>query len=378
MKDIKFNIPYLAGSENDYILDVFSEEFFAGNGKYTKKCHDILSNIVGQNNVLLTDSCTSALEICALLLRERNTSQEVIIPSYTFSSTAAAFLKMGFEVNFCDVNPNSMMIDDDHAISLINEKTCAIVAVHYGGDLAPLDKLSKSCSENDIFLIEDAAQALGCYRDNLHAGNESDFSCFSFHETKNLHAGLAGAFFTKHKDFYERATYIWERGTNRAAMLRGVVDKYTWVEVGGSYYPSELQAAFLYNQLENFDDNLDKRKKLHRNYENKFNIFESKGAKVNRQQIPQNIIHNGHAFWVKGNSIEHASKIISNLKDHNISAYIGYTPLHNSPVGQKHSKDINLIHTEKESELIIRLPIHNKMKESDVEYVSDMFLKFYE
>ena len=369
MSKIKFNIPYLSssGNENLYVSDVINGSHFSGNGKYTLKCHDLISNIIDCRNVLLTDSCTSALEICASLIRDYSSKQEVIIPSYTFSSTAAAFAKLGFKVIFCDIDENSMMMDVEDAVSKITEKTAAIIAVHYGGDVLNLDKLSLTCKEKNIKLVEDAAQAFGCSIDKKKVGTIGDYACFSFHETKNLHAGLAGCFVAKNKNDMSRATFIWERGTNRSDVLKGVVDKYTWVEIGGSYYPSELQAAFLFAQLESFDINLSKRKELHNQYVESFKQLQ---LNIKKQDISNSVKHNGHAFWIKLPSEDKLTGLIEFLRSKEIDAYIGYVPLHDSPISKKLNFYLGTLPiTESESKLILRLPIHCAMSVSDVKSV---------
>ena len=253
MTVLKFNEPYLTNKELEYIGDVFSEKRFYGAGKYTNLCEEKIASIIGAENALLTDSCTAALEIVALLLRDFTKKQEVIVPSYTFTSSASAFARAGFDIVFCEVNDTDLMIDIDDARAKISEHTVAIIPVHYGGLCADITNICELGREFNIFVVEDGAQAFGAYLSERHLGTFGDFGCFSFHETKNIHCGLGGALVINNEDFAKRARHIWERGTNRQEVLKGLVDKYSWVEIGGSFYPSELQAAFLFAQLENLD-----------------------------------------------------------------------------------------------------------------------------
>ncbi len=249
-----------------YLEDVFQQRQFYGAGKYTSLCEAKIAEMTGASSSLLTDSCTSALEIVALLLRDFSKRQEVIVPSYTFTSTASAFARAGFDIIFCEVDPDDLMIDVDDVRQRVTDQTVAVVAVHYGGMAAKLDKLSELASDFDLYLVEDSAQAFGAFYEGQHLGTFGDFGCISFHETKNLHCGLGGALLVNNPSFLNRARCIWERGTNRQEVLKGVVDKYSWVEIGGSFYPTEFQAAFLLAQLEEADSNISEREKLHSQY----------------------------------------------------------------------------------------------------------------
>ncbi|MDC3158494.1 aminotransferase class V-fold PLP-dependent enzyme, partial [Candidatus Pelagibacter sp.] len=236
MNKIKFNSPYITGKELYYIKDVFRQNQFFGVGKYTLRCEKIIQKILSSKYVLLTDSCTSALEISALILK-KNKYDEVIIPSYTFTSTASAYLKAGFKIKFVDVDPLTAMVDYKGVSKLINKNTRAILCVHYGGNSADILKIRKICKKKNITLVEDAAQGFNCFLNNKSLGTYGNFGCFSFHETKNIHAGLAGALVVKNKKDFIRALYIRDRGTDRDEMIRKNKKKYSWVELGGSYYP---------------------------------------------------------------------------------------------------------------------------------------------
>lgn len=366
---IKFNVPYITGNELKYISELFTNGHFSGAGAFTDKCQKKISSRIGSEHVLLTDSCTSALEMIALLIRDWSRKQQVLIPSYTFTSTAAAFAKVGFEIIFCEVNPETLMIDAEDAQAKITRHSVAIVGVHYGGVPFDIKGIQKICSQNDLFLIEDAAQGFGSVWEDKPLGAFGDFSAFSFHETKNIHCGLGGAAIIKHPEFFERARNIWERGTNRQEVLRGLVDKYTWVEIGGSFYPSDIQAAFLLAQLDHFDNNLLERQRI-------FTVYQKAFAKDTKFQlstikIPKTMnLFNFHAFWVKFRDENEVDFVREELLKNKISAFIGYVPLHSSPVGVKmgyNSQDLPI--TDDTAKLILRLPLNNSMTSKDAEFV---------
>lgn len=374
---IKFNEPYITGKEEFYLKDVFERGQYSGNGYYTQKCHDLIKNKLSCENVLLTDSCTSALEICALLLRDWTKQQEVIVPSYTFSSTAAAFARAGYKIVFAEIDPMTMMLDSQKIESKITNKTVAIVLVHYGGFGGKAKTFKEICKKNSIYLVEDAAQAYGCIEDGYFLGTVGDFGCFSFHETKNLHAGLSGALVVNNNDFSERAVHIWERGTNRQDVIKGIADKYSWVEIGGSFYPTELQSAFLCAQLEAFDDNLAGRKEVFSGYEE---VFSGKShTSLIYPKVSNNFHTNYHGFWVLFLTEAKCDYVRSELLQESIHAYIGYVPLHSSKVGLSmgyNASDLEI--TEDVSKRILRLPIHNRMTKSDAKMIAKLVIKYLE
>lgn len=372
MNNIRFNEPYLTGNELDYIKDVFNQNQFYGNGKYTKLCTEFISRRINAKNVLVTDSCTSALEIVALLLRDFDREQEIILPSYTFSSTASAFARAGFKIVFAEIDADTMMIDIDDAKSKITNKTVAIVVVHYGGHCAEIKSAASLCREKGIFLIEDAAQSFDCKLGGVALGTLGDFGCYSFHETKNIHAGLSGALVVKDDSLMKRASHIWERGTNRQDVLKGLVNKYSWVEIGGSFYPTELQAAFLYAQLESIDKNIMERKEIYRAYDESLYDLKVNGF-INYPSFPIEYDSNYHAFFVIFKSEEQSDLIREYLVTNGISAYIGYIPLHSSPVGIKlgYSED-SLPITEEYSKRVLRLPFHNNMTPEQAKGVAQL------
>jgi dTDP-4-amino-4,6-dideoxygalactose transaminase len=361
---IRFNEPYITGNELGYISQVFDNRHFQGNGPFTKKCQSWLEEHLDVNAVLLTDSCTSALEISALLLKKEGRN-EVIVPSYTFSSTASAFARAGYTIRFAEIHPDTMMMDIDHVSTLVNANTRAIVPVHYAGLPSNIEAFKGLCDRDGISLVEDAAQALGTSQHGKKMGAFGRLSCFSFHETKNIHAGLAGALVINDPSLVDRATYIWERGTNRQAVLQGLVDKYTWVEVGGSFYPTELQAAFLFAQLESLDENIGYRRQIYEAYDQ--GLSSLKGAsKLHFPVAAPNTDLNYHAFFVVFRSEEECERTRQHLVANQIHAYIGYIPLHSSPVGQSMGyKPDSLPVTEAYAPRVLRLPFHNNMTAED-------------
>lgn len=378
MKIINFNEPYITGKEMEYIEDVFKQNKFYGAGKYTSLCEDKIRNITGAKDALLTDSCTAALEIVALLLRDFTKKQEVIVPSYTFSSTASAFARAGFDIVFCEINETNMMIDVKDARAKITNDTVAIVPVHYGGLSADIFAICEIAKEFDLLVVEDSAQAFNSFLCNKHLGTFGDFGCFSFHETKNIHCGLGGALIINNDKYLNRARHIWERGTNRQEVLKGLVDKYSWVEIGGSFYPTEIQAAFLLSQLDCLDDNLKKRQTIYQTYY--AGLIEKK--KNNILHFPcgdKDFQTNYHAFFVIFPSEHHADGVRQHLISNGVQAYIGYVPLHSSQVGIRmgYSPE-SLPRTEILANQVLRLPFHNNMSEADANYVSSLINEYFD
>ncbi len=377
MKEIKFNSPYITKKELYFIKDVFKEKQFYGVGKYTDKCEQVIKKTLSNSNVLLTDSCTSALEIAALIIKI-DKFDEVIMPSYTFTSTAAAFMKAGFKIRFVDINQNDGMIDINKIKKNINKKTRAIVAVHYGGNVADIEKIKNICLEKKLYLVEDAAQSFNTFLKGKAVGTFGDFGCFSFHETKNLHAGMSGALVIKSNKNYLRATHIRERGTNRSDVIRGLRKKYSWVEIGGSYYPTEIQAAFLYAQLKNIKKNTYKRKILFYKYFSKLKDLKRK-KNIFFNEYNKNFKSNFHAFYILVKNEKKRDDLIKFLLNKKIYSYIGYVPLHTSKVGVR--LGLNKFHLPKTSmfaKTIIRLPMHNNMTLKDVDFICANIEKFYE
>ena len=376
MKKILFNTPFITGQEIKYIRDVFKQNIFYGNSKFTKLCEREISKIINSKYVLLTDSCTSALEISALISK-KDISDEVIMPSYTFTSTASAFAKAGFKIKFAEIDPLTAMIDPKDVKRKITKKTRALVIVHYAGFKAEIRELKKICDSNELILIEDAAQGFGSFFNKKAIGTFGQIGCFSFHETKNIHAGLSGAIVLRNKADYERAIHIRERGTNRHDVITGQSKKYSWVELGGSYYPTELNAAFLYAQLREIKKNLKQRKTIYNEYyENLLFLKENNYLYFN--EFEKEYVTNYHAFFVILKSASTCQKLRKFLLKFKIQAFIGYVPLHSSPMGIKlgnNKSDLPI--TESLSKKILRLPLHNKMKKKDALFVSTKILSFF-
>jgi dTDP-4-amino-4,6-dideoxygalactose transaminase len=374
---IKFNEPYLSGNELAYMEDVFRRRQFYGMGEYTRRCEAHICERLSVPRALLTDSCTSALEIAALLLRNEE-KNEVILPSYTFTSTASAFVRAGFVPVFADIDPHTMMLDTEDVSERITARTGAVVLVHYGGLPGDVFELRKLCNRNGLFLVEDAAQAFDCHWNGEALGSIGDIGCFSFHETKNIHAGLSGALVLAEGQLLDRAMWIRERGTNRQEVLRGVVDKYSWVELGGSFYPTELQAAFLCAQLESLDKNIAVRCQIHRTYSEGLAKLRSDG-KLHFNDSPPGFITNFHAFFILLSSAEECERVRLALQDNGVMAYIGYVPLHSSKVGLCLGSRIgDLPVTEECASRVLRLPLHNNLSVDDAGFVVDCLVKSLE
>ena len=354
----------------EFIQDVLAGAHFSGNGKYTKLCQDYIARVVGAKKVLLTDSCTSALEMSALLLRDRSIYQEVIVPSYTFTSTAAAFARAGFKVVFADVVEQTMMLDLNDVREKLTPQTAALVAVHYGGSVLDLGPIRNTLLERKITIVEDAAQAFGCTIQGAYIGSSSDLVCFSFHETKNLHCGLGGALIINNDSFESRAEYIWERGTNRRDVCKGLVDKYSWVELGGSFYPTELQAAFLYAQLQNWRDNIRGRQEIWDQY---YTVI--KGSRLFgdlHSQPLREVVSNYHAFWIIFASESECDHVRQSMVDMNFSTVTHYVPLHTSKMGQElNENQSHLRITERYWNRLLRLPLFVGLEVDDARLIAE-------
>jgi dTDP-4-amino-4,6-dideoxygalactose transaminase len=375
---LAFNSPYLTGRELSYLSQVIESGQFSGAGSFTQRVQELLENRYGAPKVLLTHSCTAALEMSALLL-DLEPGDEVIVPSYTFCTTASAFLRTPATVVFCEVDPTDMMIAVADVEARITSKTRAIVPVHYGGLACNMPVILELARKHGLSVVEDAAQGLEASLSGRPLGRWGDVGCISFHETKNLHAGLAGALFINESfaDKIERATRIWERGTNRQAKLKGLVDKYTWTDVGSSFYPTELQAAFLLAQLESVDENLREREQICRAYDEALTPLSQSGA-FDLPQAREGLRTNYHAYFLIFPSVETCDTVRQTLSDAEMAAYIGYVPLHSSPMGQKlgwNAEDLPI--TEEMAPRVLRLPLHNSMTADDARRVGETIAACY-
>jgi dTDP-4-amino-4,6-dideoxygalactose transaminase len=375
-RQIRFNEPYVTGSEIGYIEQVIESRVFAGNGPFTKACERLLEDRYAVPNVLLTHSCTGALELAALIAGV-GPGDEVIIPSYTFPATASAFLRTGASLVFCEVDAASMTIDVADVERRMTERTRVIVPVHYGGIAADMDGLAAVTDGRGVKIIEDAAQGLDAKLGERWLGTIGETAAFSFHETKNLHAGLSGALFLNDENLFERAEDMWERGTNRAKMIRGIVDKYSWVELGSSFYPSELQAAFLLAQLEHMEENAAERRPL-------FDAYD-RTLREHAQNYPfvvpsygSNRSLNAHSYFILGESFAITERMRIGLLERGVAAYIGFVPLHSSRMGQRLGYEpLDLPVTESAANRVLRMPLHNSMSVSDVEFVVESLIEVF-
>ena len=376
MRSIKFNVPFLSGNEKDYINEVFDAQEFAGNGRFTKRAQKMLENMLGAERVLLTHSCTGALEMAAMLAGF-GPGDEVLVPSYTFVTSASSVMRTGATPVFCEIDEETMLLDLDDVEAKINSKTRGIVAVDYAGFGLDYTRIDALCSKHNLVCIEDAAQGLGSEWNNQPLGTHTRFGTISFHQTKNIHSGLGGCLVLNDANDVAKAEMIWERGTNRSAFFKGLVDKYNWQVVGSSFYPSELQAAFLCAQLEQLDDNLSRRMELWNHYEKSLSPLENSGEfRVLRQ--PKKCKHNAHMMALVLPSPEEADRVRLHLNENGVQAVIHYVPLHQSPVGKELGYDEHQLPiTSKTAASLVRLPLHLDMNKDDVEHVVKILRELY-
>ncbi len=373
---INFNVPPYVGIEDKYIMDAIGKHKICGDGEYTKKCNGWLEQKTGAAKVLLTTSCTHATEMAALLCNIQP-GDEVIMPSFTFVSTADAFVLRGAKVVFVDIRPDTMNIDESKIEAAITKKTKAIVPVHYAGVSCEMDTIMDIARRHNLWVVEDAAQGVMSKYKGKALGTIGDFGCFSFHETKNYSMGEGGALLIKSPDMIEPAEIIREKGTNRAKFFRGQIDKYTWVEAGSSYLPSELNAAYLYGQLENAQKIFDDRMASWNNYFEALKELEDEG-KIELPTIPEGCEHNAHMFYIKCKDLEERTKLISYAKEQGVMMVFHYIPLHSAPAGKKYGRfDGEDIYTTKESERLVRLPLYYGLSTTDRNKVIDVIKTFY-
>jgi len=358
---IPFNKPYLTGKETHYIYDAVNTGKISGNGKYTKLCQSYFENNFGFKKCLLTTSCTDALEMAAILINIKP-GDEVIMPSYTFVSTSNAFILRGAHIVFADSNASNPNIDAETIESLITSKTKAIVPVHYAGIACDMDKIMELAAKYNLFVVEDAAQAIDSYfisKDGTKKalGSIGHLAAFSFHETKNIISGEGGMLAINDMKFAERAEIIWEKGTNRSAFFRGEVDKYGWVDVGSSFLPSEIIAAFLWAQIENIEFIQSQRKKHWENYFNKLSDW-TKENQIQLPIIPNFATNNAHMFYLVCKNLAQRAAIIQKLKDNNVMAVFHYLSLHDSPFYKDKHDGRVLKESDKYSDCLLRLPMY--------------------
>ena len=373
---INFNEPPYIGKELEYVKIAIENQKICGDGQFTKLCNAWIEEKTGTSKALLTTSCTSALEMAAMLCDIRP-GDEVIIPSFTFVSTANAFVLRGAKIVFVDIRPDTMNIDETLIEAAITPKTKAIVPVHYAGVACEMDKIMELAKRYNLKVIEDAAQGVSSYYKNRALGSIGDFGCYSFHETKNYSMGEGGAILIKNPENIERAEIIREKGTNRSRFFRGQVDKYTWVSEGSSYLPSDMNAAYLYAQLENEEKIYNDRMNSWHLYYDGLRELAQKGQ-IELPTVPKNCIHNAHMFYIKAKNLEERTKLLSYLKANDINAVFHYIPLHSAPAGVKYCRfNGEDKFTTRESERLIRLPMFYGLKSTDIEYIIEKIKKFF-
>ena len=373
---IPFNIPPLTGNEIKYIEEAIKAHKICGDGQFTKKCSEWLENKTGTPKALLTTSCTHALEMAAILAGVKP-GDEVIMPSYTFVSTADAFVLRGAKIVFVDIRPDTMNINENLIEEAITSKTKVIVPVHYAGVSCEMDVINAIAKKYNLIVVEDAAQGLTSTYKGKHLGTLSDYGCYSFHETKNYSMGEGGAILIKHKRDVELAEIIREKGTNRSKFFRGQIDKYTWVDYGSSYLPSDINAAYLWAQLEKANDINEERLSAWTSYYEGLSIHAGLG-RIELPYIPQECVHNAHMFYIKVKDLEERTKLIDHLKKKGITAPFHYIPLHSAPAGQKFGRFFGEDkYTTKESERLLRLPMYYGLKNQQIEYITEKIIEFY-
>ena len=374
---IAFNKPPYVGKEDEYIKEAMIKNHkLCGDGPFTKKCSKWMEEKFKSEKVLLTTSCTHATEMAAILADIKE-GDEVIAPSFTFVSSVNPFVLRGAKIVFIDINPKTMNIDENLIEAAITDKTKVIVPVHYAGVSCEMDKIMEIAKKYNLIVIEDAAQGVMSEYKGKALGTIGEYGCFSFHETKNYSMGEGGALLIRDKENIEKAEIIREKGTNRSRFFRGQVDKYTWVDMGSSYLPSELNAAYLYAQLENAQLIFDDRMNSWNRYREGLQELENKGL-IELPYIPENCKHNAHMFYIKCKDLEERTKLIDFLKRNGIYAVFHYIPLHSAEAGLKygrfHGEDK---YTTKESERLVRLPLYYDLKEEEVKLVIDKVKEFY-
>ena len=364
---IPFNKPYLTGKEMYYIYQAVYSGMISGNGLFTKKCHRFLEERYGFKKVLLTTSCTDALEMCAILANIEP-GDEVIVPSYTFVSTALAFVRQGAKIVFVDSRDDHPGIDEDKIEEQVTQKTKAIVVVHYAGIACDMDKIMSIASKHNLLVIEDAAQAIDSKYKGLPLGSIGHLATFSFHETKNINSGEGGLLAINDNRFIKRSEIIWEKGTNRAEFYRGEVDKYGWCDTGSSFLPSEITAAYLWAQLENLEDIQKKRIKICEHYYEGLKEWAQKNE-VRLPFIPDYTSSNGHMFYLVCKAGEQRDYLIEKLKRKGILAVFHYLSLHKSKYYKDIHGDRELPNSDYYSETLVRLPLYYELEEQDVDEI---------
>lgn len=373
MIKIPYNKPFIAGNELKYISDAVMSGKISGDGKYTTMCQQFLEAKYGFRKTLLTTSCTDALEMCAILC-DIKPGDEVIMPSYTFVSSANPFVLRGATIRFCDSREDHPGIDEDKVKDLINPATKAIVVTHYAGVACDMDLLRSIADESHLWLVEDAAHSIDSFYKGRPLGSLGHMAAFSFHETKNIICGEGGMIVLNDAALIERAEIIREKGTNRSKFFRGEVDKYNWVDIGSSFLLSDINAAFLYAQLENLENIQQRRKELWQFYFNALSVLD---GKVSLPNLPQYATNNGHIFYFVTKTVEERTAVIDHLKQNGILAIFHYLSLHQSPYYANKHDGRSLSMAEHYSECLVRLPLYYTLMPSEQQFIADKIMEFY-
>jgi dTDP-4-amino-4,6-dideoxygalactose transaminase len=374
---IPFNKAPYVGQEEVYMMEAVRNNKISGDGEFTHRCHTWLEKKTGAKKVLLTTSGTAALEMSALLC-DVQPGDEVIMPSYTFTTTAGAFVLRGAKIVFVDIRPDTMNIDEELIEAAITERTKGIVVVHYAGVGCEMDRIMEIAATHKLWVVEDAAQAANAFYKDRPLGTIGRLGCYSFHETKNYSMGEGGALLINNTEDVELAEIIREKGTNRSQFFRGQVDKYSWVEKGSSYLPSDLNAAYLWAQLEQYDKINEERLARWQQYYEQLSDLQDKGV-IGLPYVPAHCTHNGHMFYVKAADLKERTALIDYLKKKEIGAVFHYVPLHSSKAGVKYGRFSGEDrYTTKESERLVRLPMFFSLKEEEVDYITKAVREFYQ
>lgn len=373
---INFNVPPYIGKEQEYIRRAIESHKICGDGEYTKKCNSWIEKRTGTSKALLTTACSTALDMAAILT-EIGPGDEVILPSFTFVSTANAFVLRGATLVFVDIRPDTQNIDEKLIEDAITDKTKVIVPVHYAGVGCEMDTIMDIAERHNLLVVEDAAQGVMSTYKGKALGAIGDYGCYSFHETKNYSMGEGGALLIKDEANVDRAEIIREKGTDRSKFLKGVIDKYTWVDMGSSYLPSEMNAAYLYAQLETAEQINEDRLRSWNLYREMLAPLAESG-RIILPVIPEDCEHNAHMFYIKVKDIDERSSLTAYLKENGVNAVFHYVPLHSAPAGLKFGRfHGNDIYTTNTFERLLRLPMYYGLKENEVELVCEKINEFY-
>lgn len=373
---IHFNIPPFTGKEFDYMKEAVENHKICGDGPFTKKCDAWIEERFGTKKALLTTSGSTALDMAALLCGLKP-GDEVILPSFTFSSTANSFVLAGAKLVFVDIRPDTMNIDENKIEEAITDKTRVICPVHYAGVACEMDKIMEIAKKYNLMVVEDAAQGVMSTYKGRALGTIGDFGCYSFHETKNYSAGEGGAILINNADYIEKAEILREKGTNRAQFFRGQVAKYNWVDFGDSYLQSDLNAAYLWAQLEMADEINDNRLETWNSYYEAFKPLEEKGI-IELPTIPADCVHNAHMFYIKTKDLDTRQEFIKFMKDNEILCVFHYVPLHSAPAGLKFGRFNGIDkHTTSDSDRLVRLPMYYNIAKEDLDKVIEKTIEFF-